>query len=278
MPDLMSTASEGAPASVSPDSEAKATGGRSSLRVMSYNIQVGITTSRPHHYLVHSWKHLLPHPQRLTNLDRIAKVIREFDIVGLQEVDAGSLRSNFINLTEYLAEQGDFPFWYHQVNRNLGRFAQHSNGLISRLRPTYLDDLRLSGLIPGRGAIMAHFGNGPQPLVVILLHLALSRRARIRQLMQVAEVINEYEHVVVMGDMNCYPGSREMDVLFERTQLREPIEEMLTFPSWRPQRHIDHILVTPGFQVNEVRVLNHAYSDHLPIVMELELPPGVHLV
>lgn len=249
----------------------------SSLRVMSYNIQVGITTSRPHHYLVHSWKHLLPHQQRLANLDRIANVIREFDIVGLQEVDAGSLRSNFINLTEYLSARAELPFWYHQVNRNLGRLAQHSNGLISRFRPSYLDDLRLPGLIPGRGAIMAHYGTGSEPLVMVMLHLALSQRARVRQLIEVAAIINEYKHVIVMGDLNCYPGSREMDVLFERTRLREPIEEILTFPSWRPQRHIDHILVTPDFQVNEVRVLNHAYSDHLPIVMELELPPDLQL-
>lgn len=252
--------------------------GRSRLRVMSYNIQVGITTSRPHHYLVHSWKHVLPHPQRLTNLDRIAEIIREFDVIGLQEVDAGSLRSNFINLTEYLAERAGLPYWYHQVNRNLGRLAQHSNGLISRVRPSWIEDLRLPGLIPGRGAIMAQFGTGPEKLIVILLHLALGRRARIRQLAQVSEVVNQYPHVVLMGDLNCYPGSREMDVLFEMTALREPIEEILTFPSWAPQRHIDHILVTPSLAVNEVRVLNHAYSDHLPIVMELELPEGVHIV
>ena len=54
------------------------------LRVMSYNIQVGISTKRPHHYLTHSWKHILPHTQRLTNLDRVARLMADFDIVGLE--------------------------------------------------------------------------------------------------------------------------------------------------------------------------------------------------
>ena len=45
------------------------------LRIMSYNIQVGISTKRPHHYLTHSWKHILPHTQRLTNLDRVARLM-----------------------------------------------------------------------------------------------------------------------------------------------------------------------------------------------------------
>lgn len=263
-------------ASASNESSAVAAGRR--LRVLSYNIQVGITTQRPHHYLTHSWKHVLPHTQRLSNLERIARLVSDFDIVALQEVDAGSLRSNYINQTEYLALQGDFPFWYHQVNRNLGHFAQHSNGLLSRYRPSEVKELRLPSLIPGRGAIAARFGDVQEPLAVFMLHLALSRRARLRQLSYLSELINEYPHVILMGDMNCRPGSPEMDVLFRNTRLREPPAEILTFPSWRPQFHIDHILVTPDLRVREIHAINHAYSDHLPIAMEIELPEGVNML
>ncbi|MEK7696756.1 MAG: EEP domain-containing protein, partial [Pseudomonadota bacterium] len=66
------------------------------LRLLSYNIQIGIATSRYRQYLTHSWKHVLPSTQRLGNLDRIARLIRSSDVVGLQEVDAGSLRSGYI--------------------------------------------------------------------------------------------------------------------------------------------------------------------------------------
>ncbi|MEJ2509035.1 MAG: endonuclease/exonuclease/phosphatase family protein [Gammaproteobacteria bacterium] len=263
---------------VSAQSQSPAASAGRRLRILSYNIQVGITTLRPHHYLTHSWKHVLPHTQRLSNLDRIARLVSDFDVVALQEVDAGSLRSNYINQTEYLAERAHFPFWYHQVNRNLGHLAQHSNGLLSRYRPTEVSELRLPGLIPGRGAIVARFGASDESVAVFILHLALSRRARIRQLAYIGDLVNEYPHAILMGDMNCRPGSREMDVLFKRTRLREPPEEVLTFPSWRPQFHIDHILVTPNLRVHDVQALNHAYSDHLPIAMEIELPGTVNLL
>ena len=105
------------------------------LRLLSYNIQAGIAANSYRHYLTHSWKHILPCPKRLDNLDRIARLLGGFDIVGLQEVDGGSLRSGFINQTEYLALSARFPYWHDQTNRNLGKFAQHSTGLLSRLCP-----------------------------------------------------------------------------------------------------------------------------------------------
>ena len=220
------------------------------LRVMSYNIQVGITTSRPRQYVTGSWKHIFPCSQRLPNLDRAARLIQQYDIIGLQEVDAGSLRSNFINLAEYLAERAGIPYWYHQVNRNLGRLAQHSNAFLSHFKPDRIENLKLPGVIPGRQAIKAVFESETDSLAVFILHLALSRRARIRQLDYIAEQVNEYPHAIVMGDLNCRVDSREMKLLFNKTRLREPLDEMHTFPSWCPKHHIDHILVTFKFCFN----------------------------
>lgn len=248
------------------------------LRILSYNVQVGITTRRPHHYLTHSWKHILPHTQRMSNLDKVAHLLQSFDLIGLQEVDAGSLRSNYINLVEYLALQAGFPFWYHQVNRNLGRFAQHSNGLLSRFHPLEVRDISLPALIPGRNAILARYGDTNNSLAVIVMHLSLSPRARTRQLAYISEVVNEHQHAIVMGDMNCKMTSKEMRLLFARTDLREPLEEVFTFPSWRPQHHIDHILVTSGLKIHDVKALNHTYSDHLPIMMELLLPDDISMI
>src|SRR3990167_7972552 len=247
------------------------------LRLLSYNIQTGIATSRYRHYLTHSWKHVLPSTQRLENLDRIARLARGFDIVGLQEADAGSLRSGYINQTEYLALQGHFPHWYDQTNRNFGHLGQHSLGLLSRLRPTEIREERLPGRIPGRGALVAQYGQGPDALVVIVLHLALGRRARLQQLEYLSEVTRAYRHVVLMGDFNCGSGSHEMNWLLTRTPLREPVHGLHTFPSWRPARNIDHILVSPTLQVENVSVLNHAISDHLPIMMDVVLPASVDL-
>jgi len=242
------------------------------LRLLSYNIQTGIATRRFHHYLTHSWKHILPHGERIENLNRIAHMIHEYDVVGLQEVDGGSLRSGFINQTEYLAVRASFPYWYDQTNRNLGKIAQHSIGLLSRFPTAEITEHKLPGFIPGRGALTVEFKTAGEPLVLVILHLALSQRARKRQLEFVGEILSDYEHAVVMGDMNCQPESHEMRWLMENSQLVEPMSTLHTFPSWRPFKNIDHILVSPTLSIEEVKVLNYPLSDHLPISMTVRLP------
>lgn len=247
------------------------------LRVLSYNIQTAVASTRPRHYLTQGWKHLLPHAKSFDNLDRIAQLIAHYDIVGLQEVDGGSLRSYFINQVEYLAERSRFPFWHQQTNRNLGKFAQHSNGILTRIKPTEISEHKLPGLIPGRGALMAHYGHKNNSFVLLLVHLALGKRTRKQQLEFIGELINGYKHVCVMGDFNCPTNSREMEQFFSKTKLCSPEGKYLTFPSWRPNRNIDHILTSESVQVEKVDVLNYALSDHLPISMELTLPAEVKI-
>ncbi len=247
------------------------------IRLLSYNVQAGISTARYRHYVTHSWKHVLPHPQRFSNLDRVARLVSDYDLIGLQEVDAGSLRSGYVNLTQYIGERAGLPFWYDQTNRRIGRIARHSTGMLSRFEPSEIVEHRLPGRIPGRGAMFIRYGNKKDSLVVLILHLALSQRARMRQLDYVSEIVNEYRHVILMGDLNCRSNSAEMDFLINRTLMSEPIHDLHTFPSWRPQHNIDHILVTPTLQVDNVRVLNYSLSDHLPVSMEITLPVSLHL-
>jgi len=246
------------------------------IRLLSYNIQVGMASTRPHHYITESWKHVLPHAQIYDNLSRIAHAISGFDIVALQEVDAGSLRSSFINQIEYLAKKGGFPFWHEQTNRSLGKIARHSNGLLSHYKPAEVNNHKLPGL-RGRGVMVARYGNKDNPLVLLVMHMALGSRARQRQFEYVAEIVNQYEHVVVMGDLNCQPDSPEMQYLLNATNLCEPCHGLKTFPSWRPARVIDHILTSPSLHVHDVHVLQHMLSDHLPIAMEIILPEKLHL-
>jgi endonuclease/exonuclease/phosphatase family metal-dependent hydrolase len=246
---------------------------RRRLRLLSFNAQVGIPSSRLHHYVTNSWKHFLPFDGRMANLDRVARFIAGFDLVGLQELDAGSLRSNYVDLTAYLSERAGFPYAYTRVNRDLGAFAKHSLGLLTRLEPGRVVMHRLPGRIPGRGAIEARFdlANG-EDLVVFLVHLALGRRARLSQLDYVAERLAQEPHAVVMGDFNCHPDSRELRQLVSRTGLLDPMPSAATYPSWDPRRVFDHILLTPDLSVSDMRVYNVNLSDHLPVGIEIELP------
>lgn len=247
------------------------------IRVLSYNIQTGLQTRRYGDYLTISWQHVVPHPARPRNIDRISDLLADFDLVGLQEVDAGSLRSGFINQTRYLSDRAGFPFWVDQVNRRLGLFAQHSNGLLARFVPRDVQDHRLPGVIPGRGLIHLSFGTGHETLQVFLMHLALGRRTRALQLSYVAELLRDCHHAIVMGDLNCPVDSPELKRFLAVTGLREPIGDLHTYPSWRPQRSLDHILVSETLTVRRAAVVPFPVSDHLPVMMELLLPEQLTL-
>jgi endonuclease/exonuclease/phosphatase family metal-dependent hydrolase len=247
------------------------------LHLLSYNIQAGIYTRQYAEYLTSSWKHILPHRERLHNLTRIASLLRQFDLVGLQEVDAGSLRSGFIDQTEYLAYHAEFPYWYNQVNRNLGRLAQHSNGVLSRVRPALFTEHKLPGL-PGRGAVIVEFGTSDgASLAVCIVHLALGWRARRRQLRYIAGLAACYRYIILMGDFNCDCNSRSLQALVDQSALRGLDCELKTFPSWHPRRSLDHILVSASLQILDAQVLDYPLSDHLPLSMTIALPEGVQV-
>jgi endonuclease/exonuclease/phosphatase family metal-dependent hydrolase len=247
------------------------------LKLASFNIQTGINTAAYHEYVTGGWRHVFPTTHRIGNLGRIAKLLAPFDLVGLQEVDGGGARSHFIVQAEYLAQHGEFPHWHNQINRRFGNIALHSNGLLSRYPLTKISDYKLPGM-PGRGALLACIGSHqPTALHICVMHLALTRAARLKQLAFVAETIRGLPHVIVMGDLNCEHDSEEIRFLTRTTRLCDPHCEVKTFPSWRPRAMLDHILVTPEIQVDKLWALNFPCSDHLPIAMDITLPSSLQL-
>ena len=240
------------------------------IRLLSFNIQVGISTSAYRHYVTRSWKHLLPHQERYRNLEKIGFLLNDYDIVALQEADGGSLRSGNINQVQQLAQLGNFPYWYQQRNRDLGRFAQHSNGLLSRLQPEKLEDHPLPGPA-GRGAILAQIGQDSDAIAVVSMHLALGTRARQRQLDYIREIVSDYRHIVLMGDMNTHAEDLLINSPLSQLNLRAAQTDA-TFPSWKPQRCLDHILISSELEIANMSVLPISISDHLPVSMDIILP------
>lgn len=245
------------------------------LRLLSFNIQAGIGTRRFREYVTGSWKHLVAHPRSIETIEQIGEVLRHFDLVGLQEVDGGSLRSRNLNQLVHLAAVADFPFWHQQLNRNLGRLGQFSNGFLSRYTPFAVEDHTLPGL-PGRGAILIKFGHPVEPLVVAVVHLALGEKMRNTQLAYLARILRPYRYRVIMGDFNCRLEHLANSPL-EALGLRAVEGDLFTYPSWRPDRHIDHILTDPELVVRHSRVLSECLlSDHLPLATEIQIPDAVH--
>lgn len=247
------------------------------VRLLSFNIQAGTSTARYHHYVTHSWRQVLPHTQRVENLDSIAEFAEPFDMVALQEADTGSLRSGYINQTRYLANHAGMPFWCHQSNRKVGKVAYAGNGFLSRYEPTSVEEHRLPGIIPGRGTLLVRYGNGFGGLDIAIVHLALGKRARAQQLKFLARELDSSRNLVVLGDFNTQVDSPSVKEFCETMALSAPTRGLASYPSWQPQRAIDHILVSRTLKFGVAEVYDVTYSDHCPVGLEIELPEQLNL-
>ena len=246
------------------------------LKIMTYNIQVAMPSHGIRHYIMHSWHHIFPHPRRNRNLLAIAEVIKPFDIVALQELDAGSIRSHHINQVDFLAEEAVFPYAEQQTTRNFGPFARHSKGLLSRYPIHNVHHYILPSALPGRGTTTFCIGPKSSPLFIVNVHLSLGAKSQSDQLDFIRELTEKYEHVIVMGDFNMSPTQlAELDVFKDRLNLA--VSDALTYPSWKPKKQLDYILLSHSLKVQKAGVLNLPYSDHLPMFAEIILPDGFEL-
>ncbi len=242
------------------------------LKLLSYNIQVGIESKSYRDYVTQSWRHILPDSQRHGNLLEVAHWLSDFDIVALQEVDAGSIRTRFINQVAFLAQKGGFPHWHHQRNRHLGRFAAHSNGILAKHPVEHIVHHKLPGRIAGRGALQATFGSGDNQLLVLSVHLALSQQARLKQLNYICELLSGYSSFVIMGDMNCTQIQAAEEFERHGLSVRSGNSYQPTFPRWNPKHFFDQIWVSDNLKIVNCHVMHLGVSDHLPITMEIEIP------
>lgn len=242
------------------------------LRLLSYNMQVGLHTRHYGDYLTRAWRHLLPSPGMRRRLDGIVELVRPYDFVALQEADAGSLRTLWRNQLEYLAGRAGFPHFGISVTRDLRPVAQHCLGFLSRFRPERVSEFQLPSRVPGRGGLIVTLGEEVGGLVVLITHLSLVARARHRQLDLVSRLVPRWRPVVLVGDLNSEPDALRRHVELSESGLRLPEGGPATFPSWRPRRCLDHVLVSPGVQVYELTALQAGHSDHLPLAVELGIP------
>lgn len=247
------------------------------LRLLSFNIQAGTSTAHYHQYVTRSWRQVLPHAKRTENLDAIAELVSPFDMVAMQEVDSGSLRSGYINQSRYLANHSGMPFWCHQSNRKVGTVAYAGNGFLSRFEPDEVVEHRLPGVIPGRGTLLVRFGAGFNGLDLAVVHLALGKRARALQLKFLGRELDSSRHLVVLGDFNTQVDTPHVMELRDTLALKAPTRGLATYPSWQPQRAIDHILISEKLKAGTAEVLDVNFSDHCPVALEIVLPDEVRL-
>jgi endonuclease/exonuclease/phosphatase family metal-dependent hydrolase len=236
------------------------------MRLLTYNIHKGIG-GRDRRY----------------QLERIIQVIHEAapDIICLQEVDRHVRRSHFDDQPERLAQELGFDHRLYQLNVSL-KHGGYGNLVLSRwpMTETHQISIRLKQKKP-RGAQVALINSPSGKFLVLHTHLGLSERERswqIRHLLEhhLVRPLLQYP-TIFLGDTNDWRNQllKQHFAAQSFRQISQPISRFRTFPAWLAMGSLDKVFVNkliPQVTAHVVRTkLAKRASDHLPIVVDLEL-------
>ncbi|MDE1918750.1 MAG: endonuclease/exonuclease/phosphatase family protein [Sphingomonadales bacterium] len=240
------------------------------MKLLTWNIQAGIGTRRYRDYLLHAHRQLIHTPAKTLALHDIAGQISPYDLVCLQEIDLGGRRSGFRSQIETIAALSGHAHVAVQLNRVVPGISRHGNAILSHWPLHMVEDLKLPGLVAGRGCLIVDVA-GPVALRLACLHLSLGAAAQRAQLAAVAKAMGHGPRWLAMGDFNCRAASAPLRMFCAQTGAALPARATPTYPSWRPRRDYDHILASADLLISDYQAQPVHLSDHLPVTARITL-------
>src|SRR4051794_1697152 len=128
-------------------------------------------------------------------------------------------------------------------------------------------------LHPRRGIVSAQLAADGRPFGVVGCHLSLDRGRRLREVQRVLDVAEGFEGpVVVAGDLNERPSGPSWRRFLDSGFRDHGSADWKTFPSDRPDRRIDALMVRGA-----AKVLRHGGPDvdELRLERGRDHPPGL---
>jgi endonuclease/exonuclease/phosphatase family metal-dependent hydrolase len=229
--------------------------------------------------------------------ERIARVLHDLDadIIALQELDSGRRRSRGEDQLAYLADKlGMHACFCPSIELGTERYG---HGLLSR----HPIEIRRRGRLPDGGrrrieprdAMAAATTFFDHEIMLFGTHLGLAPSERAAQIDFLLERdwlggVTFHQPAMFLGDLNLTPGGglyRRLVAPWHGRNGAAPFRDVQahafahvackTFPSFLPVRRLDHIFVTPHFEVLHVEApanqLTRRASDHLPLLADLIL-------
>jgi endonuclease/exonuclease/phosphatase family metal-dependent hydrolase len=220
--------------------------------------------------------------------ERIARVIEDArpDVAGLQEVGAPFDPDGPADASAALAALTGMECAFGPTLRHARGYA-YGNAILSRhpIAAFRTYDLSVPRREP-RGCLRADIDLDGMRLHVFAAHLGLHWRERRRQAAALlsADILRDaaLQHpLVLVGDFNSLSGRSAVPRWLRRQLVdcaREARDEAPTFPSRFPLLRLDHVYVDTALRVLGCEVLRtplaRRASDHLPLIVDLELSPA----
>jgi endonuclease/exonuclease/phosphatase family metal-dependent hydrolase len=138
-------------------------------------------------------------------------------------------------------------------------------------------DLSVRGREP-RVALRVVIGRDDLRLTTLNVHLGLGPGERRHQLRHLLPAIEQQHPLVLGGDFNDFPPGPVTFTLKNRLfDAGADLKLSRTYPSRHPLLRLDRVYLSSEVRVHAIRIERAAAfrlaSDHLPIVVELEVPP-----
>ena len=243
------------------------------MRFLLYNIRYATGTGAAFHLPVPGAGYLRSNPRVLDGITDFIKP-QDPDIVGLIEVDTGSIRSRRVNQAEYIAASlGHYSIYECKYG------ADSLNTLVPIVRKQANAFLAAPRV---HGERFHYFDTGIKRLIielelddvcVFLVHLSLKFRHRQYQLRHLYELVkSSTKPVIVAGDFNTFWGTHEIYLFMDAAGLRSAnLAGLPSYPARKPRMELDFILVTRGIEIESFSIPDVTYSDHRPLVCDFRV-------
>lgn len=237
--------------------------GKKSLRVMTYNIHVGVGMDKK------------------LDLERIANVIRheQPDLVGLQEVDRGVKRTELRDEILELAKLTSMNYAFaHNLDYQSG---QYGVAILSRFPIHKIDHRKYENLREAerRGMLRVEIKLDSRIVNFVTTHLDYQYEdGRVFETEQMLKFLQSVKGpLIIVGDFNDEPSGAAYKLMLPKFQdawIAAKVKEVgLSYPADKPAKRIDHIFTrrSDRIRAKQAWTVSTLASDHLPVVAELEI-------
>ncbi len=242
------------------------------MRLLLYNIRYAVGGGASMHMPLPGAGYVLGNQSVLPEITRFIKSV-DPDIVGLIEVDTGSIRSRKVNQAEKIASE---------LGMNTSYETKYGSKSFNQILPIVRKQGNAFMAAPRvHGEKFHYFDTGIKRLIielemddyaVFLVHLSLKYRHRHLQLRRLYDLIQETSKpVIVAGDFNTFWGEHEIYLFMKAAGLESAnTAGHPTYPSRAPRKELDFVLYQDGIRITGFDVPDVKLSDHLPLVCDFE--------
>jgi endonuclease/exonuclease/phosphatase family metal-dependent hydrolase len=215
------------------------------------------------------------------DLERITSDIKQNDpdIIGLNEVDLGALKTSFVDIPSYISHKLGMYYFYGFT------FYKHYGNLLLSKYPIKQAEIIELPLIVGdaepRALIKATIEINSQDWTFYITHLSTKREDRLAQVPFIVNKINEkeeFKRIIWLGDFNLEPTSEAYTYINGTTSLNftDTYDFLNVDPGFTghfdesasPKKRIDYIMCSPDLIPKSSEIFCSLASDHCAVITD----------